>query len=135
LLRLHDANAAGPPGGRREPTLARKIDRAPQVPRRRRAIGRPALAPGGEGARRRHAAQAVGEAKSIAYAEVVDRQHVGAAELEHQQHLDRPPADTAHLREPLDDLFAVECDEYGAVRHDAAAGLGREVLEARDLCE
>ena len=52
--------------------------------------------------------QPVGDAKAVAHAEVIHRQHIRAAELEHQQHLHRPAADAAHLREPRDDLLIGE---------------------------
>jgi len=95
----------------------------------------PAFAERGERARRRHAAQAVGEAKAVAHAEVVDRQHVRTPELEDQQHLDGPASDAAHLRQALDDFAVAERHERRAVRHDAVFGLCREILQARDLRE
>ena len=89
----------------------------------------------GERARRRHAAQAIGEAKAIAHAEVVDRQHVGPAEAEHQQHFDGPAPDAAHLREPLDDFVVAERVQDFLGRHHAVDGLLRQVLDAGDLGE
>jgi len=80
-------------------------------------------------------AQPVGGAKSGPHSKVVDRQHVGAPEVEHEQHLHRPAADPANLREALDDRGIVELLERGAVGNDRRERLGCEVLEGGDLRE
>ena len=112
-----------------------QVDRAPQVPRRDRSKRRPARAVLGERARRRHAAQSIGEAKSVAHAEVVDRQHIGPPEARHQHHLHGPAADAAHLRDAFDDLVIGERVQDFRRRNDAVEGLAREILDARDLGE
>jgi len=80
-------------------------------------------------------AQPVGGAKAGAHAEVIDRQHVGAVEVEHEQHLHRPAADSAHLGETLDDRRVVELLERRAVGNDRRERLGREILEGGDFRE
>jgi len=80
-------------------------------------------------------AQPVSGAKSRAYSEVIDRQHVRAAEMEHEQHLHRPAADAAHLGEALDDHRVVELLERRTVGNDRRERLGREILERGDLGE
>jgi hypothetical protein len=95
----------------------------------------PALAVERERLRRRHLAQAIGEAESVAHAEVVDRQHVRPAELEHQQHLHRPASNASHLRETLDDRIVVERFERGSIGHDAFVRLLRQVAQRGDLRE
>jgi len=115
--------------------LARQLHGAPQVPGSKAAIRLPALAELGQRARQRHAAQAVGEAKAVADAEVVDRQHIGALQLKDQHHLDGPATDAAHAGEPLDDLQVAERSELRGVRHDALERLGRQILQRRDFGE
>lgn len=81
----------------------------------------------------RELAQAIGGAKPRAHAEVVHRQHVAAAEMENEQHFDRPAADAAHLGQPLDDRLIVERLQGLPVRHHTVERFGRQVLESGDL--
>lgn len=83
----------------------------------------------------RELAQPVGGAKSGAHSEVIDRQNVGAAEVEHEQHLHRPAADPADLGEALDDRRVVEPLERRAPGNDRGERLGGEILEGGDLGE
>src|SRR5690348_1770001 len=72
------------------------VDGAPEVPTGHGAVGRPADAAGGDVARRGQLALAEHRGEALADAVVVDRQHVGAAEPEDEQHLRGPAADAAH---------------------------------------
>src|SRR6202167_4593886 len=112
---------------------ARQLDRAPQIPGRDTAIRLPALAELREGPRRRHRLEAVRQAKAGAYAEIIDRQHVAALELEHQHHFDRPAADAAHAGEALDDREIGEERELSGRWHHPFDGLAREILERCDF--
>jgi len=92
--------------------LGGEITGAPEIPARDRAPGLPALGAllhdvglgkqiGGDLLRGLELLE--GKRKALAYAVVVDRQDVGTAEAEDEEHLDRPAADTADLGEVLDD--------------------------------
>jgi len=54
--------------------------------------------------RRGQGTPSIGDAKTVAYTIIVDRQYILASELEHQHHLHRPRTDTAHHGQALDDL-------------------------------
>src|SRR4051812_2012929 len=110
-----------------------QIHRAPQIPRRHRAERRPALAEFRQRAHGRHAAQSVGQAKAVAYAEVVDRKYVWPTEAEHEQHLHGPASYAADLRDALDDLFALERVQNLVRWNQAREGLGGEILDAGNL--
>src|SRR4029079_9306116 len=83
---------------------AQERDGRPAVARDDRAIGPEALAERCKllGARRR--VEAPGECVALSYAEVVDGPDVEAAQLEHQVHLGRPPADAPDGDERGDQL-------------------------------
>jgi len=49
--------------------------------------------------------EAVGPLDGAADAEVPDRQHVGAGEVEDQEHISAPAAQTLDASDPADDLF------------------------------
>jgi hypothetical protein len=87
-------------------------------------MGCPALAIQRQHLGRRHVPEPIGQAKALAHAEIVYGQHVGATQLEHQQHLHRPAADTPHRREPLDDFKIAQGVQRIAHRDNAAQGLG-----------
>ena len=93
--------------------------------------GRPAFAVGAEFFRRE--AAAVEFLRAFAHAEIVDRQHVGAAEREHEIHLDRPAPDAARGGEPLDDLVVAQARQRARFGDDAVDALLRDVLHRRDL--
>jgi hypothetical protein len=112
-----------------------QLHRAPQVPRRSRAIRLPALAIGEQRLRLRQVAEAVGKLETLAHAEVIAWQHVGAAQAEHQQHLGRPPADAAHGNEALDQLVVGERGRGVIVGDGAIEGLRGEVFQRGDLRE
>src|SRR5712691_2963525 len=113
--------------------LPRFVRRAPEIPRRRRAMRLPALAIRPQGLRRRTGALSVGAAIALANAEVVHRQHVGASEREDQEHLHGPPADAADRDEPLDDLLVAQPRGRPARRHRARERMPRDVLEGAGL--
>lgn len=93
----------------------------------------PARTECGERFRRRHLAQPVRETKSIANAEVIDGEHVGAAELEDQHHLDSPATDATHLSQTLDDCKIFEREQCFAIGYDAFDGLRRQIFERGTL--
>src|SRR6185312_5066822 len=95
---------------------------APQKPRGDTSVRSPPGSEKGECLRRGHLLQPIGEAKTVADAEVIDRQDVGPAQPEHEHHFDCPPADAANLREACDDLFVAERAQrcFGSGEH----GLG-----------
>ena len=76
---------------------------------------------------------AEGEGEAFADAVVGDRQHVGAAEAEDEQHLDRPAADAADLGEVLDDGFVGHATDVGEGGDGAVDGLCGEVAEGEAL--
>src|SRR5260370_20500996 len=74
---------------------------APHVPTGDGAIGAPALTESEELFGLWHVLLAVGNGPAFFYAEVVDGEHVGAAEAEDEEHLDGPSADPADADEAL----------------------------------
>jgi len=96
-------------------------------------MGCPALAEHCQYFWRRHFLQAVGEAKALAHAKVIDGQHIGPAQLEHQQHFDGPAADTADGGQALDDFKIAQGMQHIANRDDATQGLGGKIPQGRDL--
>jgi len=121
--------------GWRQLSGPRQVHRPPQIPGRRAAVGRPALAEQGEHLRRRQFLQPIRQLESLPDAEVSHRQHIGAAQLEHQQHLHGPAADAAHRREPLDDFQVTQGMQRIPERDDSAQGLGGKIAQGRDLRE
>lgn len=92
---------------------------------------RPFRAESSECLRRWHLAQAIGETKTVAHTEVVYGQHILAAELIHQHHLDGPAPDATHLRETLDDREVLEGEQFLATRHDAFNSFRGQVFQRR----
>ncbi|HLJ05521.1 MAG TPA: hypothetical protein VKT26_04585, partial [Acetobacteraceae bacterium] len=86
-------------------------------------------------ARCRHFPQAVGQAESVAHPEIVDRQNIRAAQLEHQQHLDGPAADATHLGKAGDDCLVRQRLQGIPIRDDSGRGLGGKILQGGDLRE
>ena len=74
-----------------------------------------------------------GEGKAFADGVVVDRENVGAAEAEDEQHLDGPLPYPSHLREVLDDGVVGHPADAGEGRDGAVEGLGGEVAEGKGL--
>src|SRR5579884_1274033 len=95
-----------------------EIDGAPHVPARYGAPGSPALGITckfiGRGQQNFVAVLlplAEGERKSVTDAVISNRQHIGPAQAENQQHVDGPHPDAANLRQLLDDrLVATDGD-------------------------
>lgn len=111
----------------------RLIRRAPQVARGERAMWRPAPPEDFEFFRLGHFSFAIGHLKTAPHAEVVNRQHVGSAEIENEEHLHGPAPDAFHAREPLDEFGVSETIALGERGHDAVERLPREVEEVAAL--
>src|SRR5437660_12935870 len=77
---------------------SRLVRRPPEVPGCHRAIRLPALSIRAQRLRRRPRAPAVRNAETLAYAEVVHRQHIGPPEREDEQHFHGPPPYAMDLR-------------------------------------
>src|SRR6185503_7866871 len=82
-----------------------RVERAPQVPGGDRAPRAPAVAQLAHPAERDLPALEVGHADALLQAEVVEREHVGTQQVEHQEHLRGPAPDSAHVGELGDDLL------------------------------
>src|SRR5688572_9420931 len=82
-----------------------RVERAPQVPGSHRAPGAPALAEPAHGAQRDFSLFVVRQADGLLQAQIVQREHVGAQQVEDQEHLGGPAADAAHLDQLGDDLL------------------------------
>src|ERR671933_1363440 len=72
------------------------------------------------------------EGVALADREVVDRPHVGAVQVEDQEHLRGPAADAAHGRKARDDLLVVELRDP-LEGHSAVRGLEGEVAQRGGL--
>ena len=107
---------------------------APQKPRGDTSVRSPPGSEKGECLRRGHLLQPIGEAKTVADAEVIDRQDVGPAQPEHEHHFDCPPADAANLREACDDLFVAERAQRLVIGYHEGECLLREVAQRGYLC-
>ena len=98
------------------------FETAPQIPARHRAVRTPGFADlrirSGVGL----LAQPVEPLDGVDDAEIVDRQHVGPPQPEHQEHLRRPAAEPLHLDDRVDHLV---------VGHRGERSSGQ--LAARDL--
>src|SRR6185437_85901 len=114
--------------------LGRDIGGAPEIPARDAAIRLPAPAALFHLVLRRCAAIFLEcKAESLAHAEIVERQHIGPAEAEDQQHLDRPAADAAHLRQLLDDRLVFETIDIGEMRDFAGRVAPRQIADRQEL--
>src|SRR4051812_1257617 len=85
-----------------------RVGRAPQIPTCDGAVGLPTLGTGFELGLRGQLFRAERDREALSDAVVVERQHVRAAEAEHEEHLDRPAADASNFRQALDDGFVVQ---------------------------
>jgi hypothetical protein len=72
---------------------------------------------------------AEGEGEAFADAVVGDRQDIGTAEAEDEEHLDGPAADAADLGQVLDDGFVGHAADAGEGGDGAVDGLGGEVAD------
>src|SRR5918993_3281041 len=86
----------------------KRVEAAPQVPRRDRPPRRPRLADPGHLELRERLAGIVVKAHRALQADVVEREHVGTRHVENQEHLGGPAADAFHLRELDNQPFVVE---------------------------
>src|SRR3989337_2580257 len=82
-----------------------RIERAPQVPGGDRAPGLPGGTQPHHCLQRDFSVLEIGEANRFLQAQVVERKHVGAQQVEDQEHLGRPATDAAHLDKVRDDLL------------------------------
>ena len=121
LLRfqLHES---GSPGTIADGEARRIIGRLPKVERRERAVRGPALAMPRQGARGRELAAPVCDLEAPADPKVEDRQHVGAAEVEDEEHLGRPAPDALHGGERGDDLLVLQAGARAQRRQRAFRG-------------
>ena len=71
-------------------------------------MGTPGLGEGAKLLRVREVGEIVGAFDSAAHAEVPDGQHVGAAEVEHQEHVGGPATEALDGDEPGGDLLVGE---------------------------
>src|SRR6187399_1509745 len=85
-----------------------RVERAPQVPRRDAAIGRPARAELAELGHGHALAVAVVQRDGLLQADVVDGKHVRAKLVEDEEHLRGPAADALHVDQALDERLVVE---------------------------
>jgi len=65
--------------------------------------------------------------------EIAGGQNIGPAQIKNQQHVDRPRADPAHLREAGDKLGVAEFARLLQGRHDPFPAFEREIAQRRQL--
>ena len=94
--------------------IFRRIRRAPEKPRRRRAVRPPFFAEREQFLRLRHLAFFVSDAKSAAHAKIIRRQNIVPAQLENQKHLHRPAPDAANFRQPRDNFVVGQFHDLAA---------------------
>src|SRR2546421_4175602 len=82
-----------------------RVERAPEVPRGDRAPWPPSFAQPLHRAQRHLASLEVRDADALLQAEIVERQHVRAQQIEDQEHLGGPAPDAAYRDELGDDLL------------------------------
>ena len=83
------------------------LGHSPEIPTSDRSVRSPALTPAFDVLFAGCLARLEGDRETLAYSEVVHREHIGAAQSEHEEHLSCPAPDPAHLDQPPDDLFVV----------------------------
>ena len=71
--------------------------------------------------------------KSLANPVIVNGQHVGAAELKHQEHVHRPFADTPHLRQAFQNFVLAHSPNPGQRRHCPVDGFFGEIPDRGDF--
>src|SRR5438045_349117 len=105
---MHESDARGAqagatvrevPGSLRAELSVAVLERSPEIPARDRRVRTPLRADLLHVLRRRSFALAVSAADGVLNAEVELRQHVAAAEAEHQEHLGRPTSNAFDLHE------------------------------------
>src|SRR5882672_389962 len=74
-----------------------RVEAAPQVPGRDRAPGRPAFRDPAHATQRYLASLEVVNADRTLHSQIGERKHIGAQQVEHQEHLRGPAADAADL--------------------------------------
>jgi hypothetical protein len=114
--------------------VAGAFERAPHVPTGDGAIGTPAFAKGEEFFGLGHSPFAVGDGPAFFYAEIVDGEDVGTAEIENQKHFDGPGADAADGDEAFDEFIVGELFGLLAGRNDAFEGFSGEIFHGEHFC-
>src|SRR5216684_7462457 len=84
-----------------------RVEGAPQVPGGHRTPGPPGLAQLFHGSQGNLPLPEVGKADPFLQSEIVQRENIRTQEIEHQEHLGRPPADAADFRQLGDDRLVV----------------------------
>ena len=112
--------------------VAGAFEGAPHVPTGDGAIGAPAFAEGEEFFGLGHAFFAVGDGPAFFYAEVVDGEDVGAAEIEDEKHFDGPGADAADGDEAFDEFVVGEFFGLFAGGDDAGDCFGGEIFHGEE---
>jgi hypothetical protein len=114
--------------------VAGAFECAPHVPTGDGAIGTPLFAEGEEFLRLGHAFLAVGDGPTFFYAEIVDGEDVGAAEIEDEEHFDGPSADAADGDEAFDEFIVGKFFGLLARGDDAGDCFGGEIFHGEDFC-
>src|SRR5882672_7663205 len=109
-----------------------RVEAAPQVPACDRAPRRPALCDPAHGAQRYLAPLEVVNADRTLQPEIAERKHIGAHQVEHQEHLRGPAADAAHLDQLGDHRLVVHALPGGQMQ-GALDEMPREVAEILGL--
>src|SRR5882724_10396364 len=95
----------------------RRIQRAPEIPSRDRAVRPPFLTELHELFRRGKFSFAKSLGETFANSVIVHRPYIGPAEIEQEKHLDCPSANAAHGGETRNDLVIAHSDECAPRRH------------------
>jgi len=114
--------------------VAGAFERAPHVPTGDGAIGTPAFAKGEEFFGLGHSPLAVGDGPAFFYAEIVDGEDVGTAEIENQKHFDGPGADAADGDEAFDEFVVGELFGLLAGGDDSFESFRGEIFHGQDFC-
>ena len=107
---------------------------APHIPGGDGAVGAPAFTEGQEFLRTGHVLFVVGDGPTFLYAEVVDGEHVGAAEAEDEEHFDSPGTDAADGDQTFNKLVVGEFQGFFVSGNDTVDGFLGEVLHSQDFC-
>jgi hypothetical protein len=114
--------------------VAGAFEGAPHVPTGDGAIGAPALAESEELLGLGHVPLAVGNGPALFYAEVMDGEHVGAAEAEDEKHFDGPGADATDADKALNEFLVRHGQSLFVSGNDAVDGFLCEVFHGENFC-
>src|SRR5690606_23485313 len=115
------------------PGLAGEVGDPPQVESGIGPVRPPALAARGQFPGRGHLPGLVHQLRALADAQVVDREHVGAPETEHQHHFHGPAADAADGHQRLDDRVVLHHRHAPQVGDLARLFAPRQVAQREQL--